>query len=114
MSHGVPAARRLHPENGASLSASHSDEERHIARAEPSAHGRQTPGLPAPVRDDDAHLIAAFKDDHLAPLLREQYTLLAQLEDDVANSTVDIAWFGSQLNAVKQKQAELAALVSSS
>lgn len=65
-------------------------------------------------RDDDAHLIAAFKDDHLAPLLREQYTLLAQLEDDVANSTVDVAWFGSQLNVVKQKQAELAALVSSS
>ncbi|MBR1188702.1 hypothetical protein [Bradyrhizobium sp. AUGA SZCCT0160] len=64
-------------------------------------------------RDDDAHLIAAFKDDHLAPLIREQYTLLAQLEDDVANSTVDIAWFSSQLNAVKQKQAELAALVSS-
>ena len=63
-------------------------------------------------RDDDAHMIAAFKDDHLAPLIREQYTLLAQLEDDVANSTVDIAWFGSQLNAVKQKQAELVALVS--
>jgi hypothetical protein len=63
-------------------------------------------------RDDDAHLIAAFKDDHLAPLIREQYTLLAQLEDDVANSTVDIAWFSSQLNAVKQKQADLAALVS--
>lgn len=63
-------------------------------------------------RDDDAHSIAAFKDDHLAPLIREQYTLLAQLEDDVANSTVDIAWFSSQLNAVKQKQADLAALVS--
>jgi hypothetical protein len=63
-------------------------------------------------RDDDAHLIAAFKDDHLAPLIREQYTLLAQLEDDVANSTVDIAWFSSQLNAIKQKQAELAVLVS--
>jgi hypothetical protein len=62
-------------------------------------------------RDDDANLIAAFKDDHLAPLIREQYTLLAQLEDDVANSAVDIAWFSSQLNAVKQKQAELAALV---
>lgn len=64
-------------------------------------------------RDEDAHQIAAFKDDHLAPLIREQYTLLAQLEDDVANSTVDIARFSSQLNAVKQKQAELAALVSS-
>lgn len=64
-------------------------------------------------RDDDAHLIAAFKDDHLAPLIREQYTLLAQLEDDVANSTLDIAWFASQLNALKQKQTELAALVSS-
>ncbi len=63
-------------------------------------------------RDDDAHQIAAFKDDHLAPLIREQYTLLAQLEDDVANSTVDIAWFSSRLNAVKQKQAELAAFIS--
>lgn len=63
-------------------------------------------------RDDDAHQIAAFKDDQLAPLIREQYTLLAQLEDDVANSTVDIAWFSSRLNAVKQKQAELAALIS--
>ena len=62
-------------------------------------------------RDDDAHLIAAFKDDHLAPVIREQYTLLAQLEDDVANSTVDIAWFSSRLNAVKQKQAELAAFI---
>ncbi|MBR0847195.1 hypothetical protein JQ543_05490 [Bradyrhizobium diazoefficiens] len=63
-------------------------------------------------RDDDARLIAAFKDDHLTPLIREQYTLLAQLEDDVANSIVDLAWFSSQLNTVKQKQAELAALVS--
>jgi len=62
-------------------------------------------------RDDDAQLIAAFKDDHLAPLIREQYTMLAQLEDDVANGVVDIAWFNSQLNAVKQKQADLAALV---
>ena len=65
-------------------------------------------------RDEDAHLIAAFKDDHLASLIREQYTLLAQLEDDVANGTVDIAWFSSQLDAVKQKQAELGALVSPS
>jgi hypothetical protein len=65
-------------------------------------------------RDDDVHLIAGYKDDHLAPLIREQYTLLAQLEDDVANSTVDIAWFNSQLNAVRQKQAELGALVSPS
>lgn len=63
-------------------------------------------------RDDDAHDIAAFKDDHLAPLFREQYALLAQLEDDVANSAVDIAWFSSQLNAVKQKQADLAAFIS--
>jgi len=63
-------------------------------------------------RDDDAHLIAAFKDDHLAPLIREQYTLLAQLEDDVANSTIDVAWFSSQLDAVKQKQRELANLIS--
>jgi hypothetical protein len=39
-------------------------------------------------RDDDAHLIAAFKDDHLAPLIREQYTLLAQLEDDVAAPSI--------------------------
>jgi hypothetical protein len=63
-------------------------------------------------RDDDANMIATFKDDHLAPLIREQYSLLAQLEDDVANSTVDIAWFSSQLDEVKQKQAELAALIS--
>jgi len=40
-------------------------------------------------RDDDERLIAAFKDDHLAPLIREQYTLLAQLDYDVANSTTD-------------------------
>jgi hypothetical protein len=32
---------RFHSESGTSLSASHFDEERHIARAEPSAHGRQ-------------------------------------------------------------------------
>src|SRR6516165_11081383 len=41
---------RLLRENGASLSADSSNEERHIARAEPSARGRQTPGLPAPVK----------------------------------------------------------------
>ncbi|MET4824714.1 MULTISPECIES: hypothetical protein [Bradyrhizobium] len=63
-------------------------------------------------RDDDAHFIAAFKDDHLAPLIREQYTLLAQMEEDVVNGTVDIPWFNSQLNVVKQKQDELARLVS--
>jgi hypothetical protein len=47
MSHGVPAARRLLPENGANLSAARPcllTGGAHIARAEPSAHGRQTPG----------------------------------------------------------------------
>ena len=51
MSHGASAAGKLHRENGANLSAeSFLDEERHIARAEPSAHGRQTPGQATPVK----------------------------------------------------------------
>jgi hypothetical protein len=47
MSHSASAACRLHPENGVNLFAAARClllEERHIARAEPSARGRQTPG----------------------------------------------------------------------
>ncbi|WP_141697563.1 hypothetical protein [Bradyrhizobium yuanmingense] len=65
-------------------------------------------------RDEDAHFIAAFKDDQLAPLIREQYTLLAQLGDDVANGTVDLTWLNSRMGALKQKQNELASAVSTS
>jgi len=50
MSHGVPSASRLNRENGASLSADSFDEERQLARAEPSARGRQTPGQAKPVK----------------------------------------------------------------
>src|SRR5260370_39397375 len=53
MSHGASVACRLRPENGANLSAATPAlqlDERHIARAEPSAHGGQTPGQPVPVK----------------------------------------------------------------
>jgi len=51
ISHGAPAAGRLHRENGANLSAeSFRDEERRLARAEPSARGGQTSGQTRPVR----------------------------------------------------------------
>jgi hypothetical protein len=50
MSHGAPAAGRLHRESGANLSAESFDEERHLARAEPSARGGQTPGQARPVK----------------------------------------------------------------
>jgi hypothetical protein len=53
MSHGASAARRLFPENGANLSAAMPcplTGGAYTARAEPSAHGHQTPGQPAPVK----------------------------------------------------------------
>src|SRR5260370_548467 len=50
MSHGAPSASRLNRENGASLSADSFDEERQLARAEPSARGRQTPAQARPVK----------------------------------------------------------------
>ena len=42
-------------------------------------------------RDDDAHFIAAFKDDVVNPITREQYRVLALLEDHIANGNVDPA-----------------------
>src|SRR6266516_4311452 len=50
MSHGASRESRLKPENGASLFTAMPCQERHIARAEPSAHGRHTPGQPVPVK----------------------------------------------------------------
>jgi len=46
----APSASRLNRENGASLSADSFDEERQLARAEPSARGRQTPAQARPVK----------------------------------------------------------------
>src|SRR5579872_2252965 len=39
-------------------------------------------------RDDDARFIAAFKDDVVNPIIREQYGILSTLEDDIANGSV--------------------------
>ena len=51
MSHGALRHADSIRENGANLSAEFIPiEERHIARAEPSAHGRQTPGQAMPVK----------------------------------------------------------------
>src|SRR5450755_343891 len=41
---GASLESRLKPENGASLCTAKPCQERYIARAEPSAHGRHTPG----------------------------------------------------------------------
>lgn len=50
MSHGVLRQADSIERTAQVCPPSHSDEERHIARAEPSARGRQTPGQARPVK----------------------------------------------------------------
>jgi hypothetical protein len=65
-------------------------------------------------RDDDARFIAAFKDDVVNPIIREQYKLLSLLEDDVANGSVDLASIGKKISSFNQRKAKLAEQIQSS
>jgi hypothetical protein len=59
-------------------------------------------------RDDDARFIAGFKDDVVNPIIREQYAVLAVLEDDIANGNVDVKSVRAQIKALDAKKAHLA------
>jgi hypothetical protein len=59
-------------------------------------------------RDEDAHFIAGYKDDVVNPIIREQYRVLASLEDDIANGTVDIGSIKARIDALDDKKVQLA------
>jgi hypothetical protein len=59
-------------------------------------------------QDDDAHFIAGFRDDVVSPIIREQYRVLASLEDDVANGNVNVESIKARMLALNDKKAHLA------
>jgi len=59
-------------------------------------------------RDDDAHFIAGFKDDVVNPMMREQYGILALMEDDIANGDVNIESMRAQIRSLNEKKTRLA------
>ena len=62
----------------------------------------------AEYRDDDARFIAEFKDELVNPLIREQYKILALLEDDIANGSIDLADIQAKIGALEEKKLSLA------
>ena len=58
----------------------------------------------AEYRDDDARFIAEFKDELVNPLIREQYKILALLEDDIANGSIDLADIQAKIGALEEKK----------
>jgi hypothetical protein len=62
----------------------------------------------AEYRDNDARFIAEFKDDVVNPLIREQYRVLALLEDDIANGNVDLASIQAKISVLDKERLNLA------
>jgi hypothetical protein len=59
-------------------------------------------------RDDDAHFIAAIKDDEINPIIRQQNNILVLLEDDIANGSVDVASIKAKISVLDEKKLRLA------
>src|SRR5262249_42750302 len=59
-------------------------------------------------RDDDAHFIAGFKDDVVNPMMREQYVILALMENDIANGNVVVDSIKAQIHSLNEKKTHLA------